>query len=153
MEIAAELAEHFSLSGDDPRAVRYLRETAQLARQRYAYREAVDLLDRALTLVARQADGDARDQMEFVVQSERAGAAGRLHGRGSALLRETCERIAVLGARLPPSFDRFIGLLVVFTYRMSRFDVSGGTALAEQMMQMAATLYSPIALLIATVFS
>jgi len=153
IEIAAELAEHFCLSGDDVRAVRYLRETAQLARQRYAYREAVDLLDRALTHLARQAEDDARDQMEFAVQTDRAVTVGALHANASPLLRETCERIAVLGARLPASFDRFVALLLVFGYRMGRSDIAGGTELADQMLQMAATLESPIALGIATIAS
>jgi hypothetical protein len=69
------------------------------------------------------------------------------------LLRETCERIAVLGARLPASFDRFVALLLVFGYRMGRSDVAGGTELADHMLQMAATLESPIALGIATIAS
>ena len=153
IEIAAELAEHFCLSGDDVRAVRYLRETAQLAQHRYAYREALDLLDRALTLLARQAEDDARDQMEFAVQADRAVAAGALYASSSPLLRETCERIAVLGARLPASSDRFVALLLVCGYRMSRSDIPGATALADQMMQMAAILDSPVALFGATIAS
>jgi len=49
-EIAAELALHFEQGRDYPKAVSYLRQAAASAAARYANREAVDYLARALTL-------------------------------------------------------------------------------------------------------
>ncbi|MGH8773129.1 MAG: hypothetical protein ACREV2_18430, partial [Burkholderiales bacterium] len=51
--VAAELADHFERGCDYARAVRYLGEAAENAARRYAYREAVAYLSRALALVHR----------------------------------------------------------------------------------------------------
>jgi DNA-binding winged helix-turn-helix (wHTH) protein/tetratricopeptide (TPR) repeat protein len=52
-EIAAELAMHFEHGRDYRRAVWYLRHAAENATRRYANREAIDCLTRALELVGR----------------------------------------------------------------------------------------------------
>jgi predicted ATPase len=50
-EVAAELAAHFEHGRDYRRAVRYLQQAAETAGQRYAHREAIDYLRRALSLL------------------------------------------------------------------------------------------------------
>ena len=50
-QVAAELAEHFEEASDRPRAIRYLRLAADLARRRYAHREAVEILQHAAALL------------------------------------------------------------------------------------------------------
>lgn len=52
-EIAAELARHFREGRDFPKATRYLRLAAEQAAARFANREALDYLGRALALVDR----------------------------------------------------------------------------------------------------
>jgi tetratricopeptide (TPR) repeat protein len=52
-EIAAELALHFELASDWDHTVRYLRLAAENSERRYAHREAIALLARALDLVGR----------------------------------------------------------------------------------------------------
>jgi DNA-binding winged helix-turn-helix (wHTH) protein len=144
MEVAPQLADHFCQSGDVGRATLYLREAARIARVRSACREALELLDRALDLCAGLSGDNEREQTEFAIQAERAVAAGTLHGYGSALSREACERVAALGARLPASADRFFSLLVVFGYQIIRADLPAATALAEQMARMADQLQVPL---------
>jgi len=51
-EVAAELALHFERGRDSRRAIQYLRQAAENATRRYANREAVGYLTRALALVA-----------------------------------------------------------------------------------------------------
>jgi DNA-binding winged helix-turn-helix (wHTH) protein len=57
-EVAAVLAEHFEEASDWPRAVKYLRLAADLARRRYAHREAVAILQHAAGLAIRLAEPD-----------------------------------------------------------------------------------------------
>lgn len=69
-EIAAELAVHFELGRDFPRAIRYLRLSALTAANRCANREALDHLDRALRLVP-NLPPDARFPLEASILDER----------------------------------------------------------------------------------
>ena len=52
-EFTPVLARHFDEAGDDARAVDYLSRAAESASRRYASREAIALLDRALTVAIR----------------------------------------------------------------------------------------------------
>ncbi|WP_255462334.1 hypothetical protein [Granulicella sp. WH15] len=52
-EVAAEISLHFELGCDWERTVRYLRLAAENSERRYAHREAIALLTRALALVCR----------------------------------------------------------------------------------------------------
>jgi hypothetical protein len=52
-EVAAELAYHFEHASDWIRTVKYLRLAAETAEQRYAHRETIALLLRAVDLVSR----------------------------------------------------------------------------------------------------
>lgn len=146
-EVAAELADHFVRSGDRRRAVAYLREAAELARGRFAHREALALLDQALALLDGEGDADERQQAEFEVQRARAVSAGALHGYGSTLARETAERVETLARGLPATMDRFLGLLVMFGYQVIRSDVKSATRVAQQMTRMAEELDSAIPML------
>lgn len=144
LEIAADLADHFVRSGDPRRAIAYLREAAQLARSRFAHREALDLLDRAVGLLAGLPDADVRDPLEFGLETDRAASAGALYGHGSALARLAAQRVEMLGERLPSSFERFFSLLVVFGYQIMRSDVVAASRVAERMTTMAEDLDMPI---------
>ncbi len=146
-EVAAELADHFARSNDHERAIEYLREAAQLARARFAHREAVDLLDRALTLLERQPAGVERDQVEFGLAMDRAASAGARHGYGSAIARVATEKVELLAERLPPSRERFVSLGVVYGYHLFRSDVPAATRVAEHLTRAAKELDWPLAAL------
>lgn len=132
-EVAADLADHFARSLDHARAIEYLREAAQLARMRFANREAIDLLDRGFALLRQQPEGDARDQVEFGLEMDRAAAAAALHGWGSAVARVATEKVGTLGERLPPSRERFLSLAMVFGYHIIRSDVAAATRVGEHL--------------------
>ena len=64
-EIAAQLALHFELGRDLPRAVAYLQVAGDAARRRSAYREALAHYERARSLLARLPGSAARDEAEL----------------------------------------------------------------------------------------
>ena len=64
---AAELAGHFERGLDHARAVRYRRQAADNAMQRCAYREAVEHVTTARTLLASLPEGPERIQSELAV--------------------------------------------------------------------------------------
>lgn len=145
VEVAADLADHFARSLDHERAIKYLREAAQLARMRFANREAIDLLDRGFTLLGQQPAGAARDQIEFGLEMDRGAAAAALHGWGSAVARVVTEKVETLGERLPPSRERFLSLAMVFGYHIIRSDVAAATRVAEHLTRAAKESDWPVA--------
>ncbi len=145
VEVAADLADHFARSLDHERAIKYLREAAQVARTRFANREAIDLLDRGFALLGQQPEGAARDQIEFGLEMDRAAAAAALHGWGSAVARAATAKVETLGERLPPSRERFLSLAMVFGYLIIRSDVAAATRVAEHLTRAARESDWPIA--------
>ncbi|HSE37744.1 MAG TPA: AAA family ATPase [Blastocatellia bacterium] len=77
-EVAAELAMHFELGHDDRRAVKYLRQAAQNHLLRYANREAIAYLDKALDLVKQWPENE-RAEAHMAI-TEQAGLARRAMG-------------------------------------------------------------------------
>jgi DNA-binding winged helix-turn-helix (wHTH) protein/tetratricopeptide (TPR) repeat protein len=73
VEMGAEVALHFEEGRDYERAIRYLMVAAQNATRRYAYRQAIDVLEHALALVPRVA-ADRGQELELQVL-ERIGNA------------------------------------------------------------------------------
>ena len=77
--VAAELATHFEKGHDGERAIHYLVRAAENAARRYANRDAIDHLTRALDLLDR-ADSIARDDLRLPVL-ERRGMLRRATGQ------------------------------------------------------------------------
>lgn len=72
--IATELAVHFTEGGDYERAVRYLRMAAELATERYAYREGIEHLSHGLELLAALPDTPEKTRQELELQTARSRA-------------------------------------------------------------------------------
>jgi DNA-binding winged helix-turn-helix (wHTH) protein/tetratricopeptide (TPR) repeat protein len=70
-EVAAEISLHFEQGCDWERTVRYLRLAAENSERRYAHREAIALLTRALVLVARVTKDD-RCKLELEIRERLA---------------------------------------------------------------------------------
>ncbi|MDX1815460.1 MAG: AAA family ATPase, partial [Thermodesulfobacteriota bacterium] len=68
-EIAVELAEHFVRGRDATRAVRYLQQAGEIARQRSAYQEAIAHLSRGLEVLGTLPDGAERARKEVDLQA------------------------------------------------------------------------------------
>jgi predicted ATPase len=87
-ELVEELADHF-FSGHDPRAYTYCLKAVDSSSERYAYREAILNLERALALV-----GDAKEKVDLL---DRLGRL-QLH-RGEFMGAVACYREALLIGR------------------------------------------------------
>jgi DNA-binding winged helix-turn-helix (wHTH) protein len=99
-ELAAELAAHFELSRDLPRAVRYLTAAAARAAQRLAGREAISYLEAAIALAAQQPDEGERCRHELDLRCILAPLLGDFCGFASEELRQNCERAHALCQRV-----------------------------------------------------
>src|SRR5260370_41837834 len=60
----SDLAQHYSRSGNAPKAVAFLRRAAEQARMRSAYDDALRYLDEALSLLPQMPDSGERDRNE-----------------------------------------------------------------------------------------
>jgi DNA-binding winged helix-turn-helix (wHTH) protein/tetratricopeptide (TPR) repeat protein len=131
-EVAAELATHFEQGYDYRRAVKYLRQAAQNHSLRYANREAVAYLSRALKLVERTPEsGRAEERIAILEQAgmariamgEMAGAAddfaaladyareqGRVEGEAMALDHQATALSWVDRERCLAAAERFVTL-------------------------------------------
>jgi len=96
-EVAAELAMHFEMGRDNRRAVKYLRHAAQNHLLRYANREALNYLDRALNAVTQLSPNERENERMAIL--EQAALARRAMGdmAGSA---ENFEQLAKYAAEL-----------------------------------------------------
>ena len=66
---AAEVAAHFALAGDSPRAAEWYRRAAEAAQLLHAHSAAVGLIQRALQLLAGQPGSTAQDAQELELQT------------------------------------------------------------------------------------
>lgn len=90
-----ELAEHFTLAGEWPRAIHYWRLALRTALRRFAYRDALVILDQA-SAVALRLPKDERVQAQIEFLERRAGIFGSSHDARAveafiALVREAAD--------------------------------------------------------------
>ncbi len=146
-DIAAELALHFEHGRDYPRAVQYLRDTAQTALRRRAPREAIAHLTHALELLATLPNSPERAQTELALRIALGvpllmtkGYADPEVERTYTRARELCQQ---LGAR-PQLFPALHGLWV---FHEVRADLRIARALGDEMFALAQSEQSPALLL------
>jgi DNA-binding SARP family transcriptional activator len=91
----AALAHHFAEAGADPAvASRYYRLAAQQAEQRFGYREAARLWERAISCLDQAASADVRDRLELVL-----GVIGALANSGQPARARSWRQDAIRVAR------------------------------------------------------
>jgi DNA-binding winged helix-turn-helix (wHTH) protein/tetratricopeptide (TPR) repeat protein len=89
---AAELAEHFTRSGDGPRAVRYRLAAAEVAAMRNAPAAALEHLRAALKMLPRMADGQERQRAEADLLASSAAMALSVEGWDSPAAQHGLQR-------------------------------------------------------------
>jgi class 3 adenylate cyclase/predicted ATPase len=113
-----ELARHYSLSGNDPKAVEYLHCTAKQALQRSAYHEAIRQLSAALELLKRQPDTPGRARQELTLQLAIGPALIAARGFASPEVESTYSRALALCSGLGDTSQIFptqVGLRTYFS--------------------------------------
>jgi DNA-binding winged helix-turn-helix (wHTH) protein/predicted ATPase len=106
-ERAAELATHFEQGREFRRALQYLRLAAEKALQRYAYQEAIGLLNRCLAVLLRLTDTPERTEWELDLQIALGQALTITRGPGTpavagiyARAKELCPQVGEIRQRI-----------------------------------------------------
>ncbi|WP_042877566.1 adenylate/guanylate cyclase domain-containing protein [Cupriavidus necator] len=116
----SELARHYSLSGNDPKAVEYLQRTGQQAIQRSAYQEAIRQLNAALALLKGQPDTPERARQELSLRLAIGPALIAARGFASSEVEATYSRALALCGQVgetPQLFPTQAGLRTYFSLR------------------------------------
>ncbi len=137
-EIAAELAMHFERGGDVPRALIYLEQAAQNARNLSAYTEARIHFDKALLLLESQPPGTDRTEREAVLRIGLGAVIMATHGFAAKDAEEEYSRARALCQKLgegaPQLFPALWGLWLFYWGRGS---LSTAKEVAEDLLAMA----------------
>ncbi len=136
-QVAQRLALHFEHGRDPARAIMYLAASATRALDRFAGREAVSYLARALALLDQLPDQDERRQREIELRLPYGWALNLLHGYSSDQARENFARFGALcrrGENLPQRYEALNGLWFCQLIRAER-DTTPATA--EQLTELA----------------
>jgi tetratricopeptide (TPR) repeat protein len=146
-EIAAELAMHFEQSRDWPRALQYLVEASKTATQRSAHHEAVEISRRGLEVLKCLPETPERAQQEITLRTILSASLLTFQGFDTAEM----EKIHALARDLlrlqgpSPQLFNTLALLVLF-YKI-RGQLGLAEQVAEQLLQIAATLGHPALLM------
>lgn len=132
-EIAAELALHFELGGDDGRAVHYLHRAGNSARRRSAFREARLHYQRALDLLTRQPEDAARAARELPLQIGLGAATMATAGFGAPPVEAAFSRARDLSQQIGDSPAQFPPLFGLWLFFWGRGDVRTADGLARDL--------------------
>jgi predicted ATPase len=146
-EIAAELAEHFERGTNVPQAVRYLHGAAEKATQRYAHREVVDLVTRALALLRQLPETPERIQHELDLQMTLGPALAAIKGHAAPEVQQTYTRAHVLCQQVPESPQLPQTLLGLWLFHTGYGDHQTAQAMGRHLLRLAQHLDDPVALL------
>jgi tetratricopeptide (TPR) repeat protein len=127
-DIALELAEHFEQGRDYRRAVRYLQQAAVNDTRRYANREAIDSLTRALKLVERLREAERTGLYMSVLQQR--GLVRRSMGDMTGAVRDFAALVGV--ARERGRVEEEMKALLYSATALSWIDNEQCLAIAEQ---------------------
>jgi predicted ATPase len=99
------LAHHYAAGGSRDKAIRYWREAGELAVRRAANREAIEHLQRALSLISKQEETAERWRDELGILSLLSPALMGVHGWSGEEVSDAVERAAEVARRLESSAD------------------------------------------------
>jgi DNA-binding winged helix-turn-helix (wHTH) protein/predicted ATPase len=136
-EIAAELAVHFERGRDYRKAVQYLRHAAETAGQRYAHREAIQSLRRALELLKALPDGAQGLQQELELQLALGPALMVTRGFAAPEVAETYTRARQLCEQLSDRLQLFPVLFGLWRSSHVRGQLEAAYALGRQLVSLA----------------
>ena len=136
-DIAAELAVHFEQGRDYRRAVQYLRYAAETAGQRYAHREAIEYLRRALELLKAIPDTAQVIRQELELQLALGPSLMVTRGFASPEVAETYARARQLCEQLGDRQHLFPALFGLWRSSHVRAQLPTACELAEQLVSLA----------------
>jgi len=137
-EIATELAQHFAAAEEWTRALVYLRIALQRAKQRFAQREALEILHQAMTLAA-HLPTDARVAAELEFLEGRASIYAATHDRRAAEAYSQLVSSATEHANVDVQARALLGRAYAVSWR----DQQHSLQLLEQALQLSARQPDP----------
>jgi DNA-binding winged helix-turn-helix (wHTH) protein/predicted ATPase len=138
-DIAAELALHFEQGRDLSRAVHYLRQAAENARRRSAFRVARAHYERALAVLERQPDDAERAELELTLRMGTGAAIMATSGFGAPEVEAAYSRARTLSQQLADAPRRFPVLWGLWLFYWGRGAVQTASELAQELRRLAAT--------------
>jgi DNA-binding winged helix-turn-helix (wHTH) protein/tetratricopeptide (TPR) repeat protein len=140
---AAELAMHFDRGRDTPRAVTYLQQAAANARQRWAYAEALEHLQRGLTLLQSLPDTRERGQQELTFHLTLGQTWSVTRGLAAPEVGEAYTRAQTLCAQVGDVAQRLSVLRGLRRFHLARADLQMAQVLSAQCLSLAERLADP----------
>lgn len=129
---AAELGGHFARSRDRVRAVQYLGQAAEVAQKRFADREAIAFLERALALLDDLPASPERIQQELMLRLLLGPSLSVAIGHRCAELARSSARVAALLPELGVTPGHLFALLSLFTFELMRGQLDAAQDLADR---------------------
>src|SRR5262249_27825201 len=136
-EIAAELAVHFEQGQEYPRAIHYLQQAAQNALQRWANREAIQHLTKALELLKTLPDTPERAQQELTLQLALGAPLMATKGYSAPEVEKAYTRAQELCQQLGDLPHLFPTLYWLVAFYLVRGDLRTAHKLSEQLLRLA----------------
>ncbi|MEX3962232.1 adenylate/guanylate cyclase domain-containing protein [Paraburkholderia sp. EG286B] len=136
-DYCSELAHHYSLSGNIPKAVEYLHRAGQQALRHAADPDAMHHLGAALGLLERLPDTPARASHELTLLLALGPALMNVRGYGAPEVAATYTRARQLGEQLGETPQLFAALLGLRIHNMTRAHYAVARELGERMLRMA----------------
>ncbi|WP_033052158.1 adenylate/guanylate cyclase domain-containing protein [Pseudomonas sp. GM49] len=141
-DYCSELAHHYRLSGNVPKAVEYLHRTGQQALQHSAHLDAMRHLGAALELLKHLPDTPARAHQELTLLLALGPALMAVRGYGAPEVAATYTRALALCAQVGDD-SLFPTLLGLWNYYELRAEYSTACELAERLLSIAQTAQDP----------
>src|SRR6185437_4355773 len=133
-DYCSELAHHYSLSGNIPKAVEYLHRAAQQALRHAAHPDAMHHLGAALTLLERLPDTPGRAQWELTLLLSLGPALMDVRGYGAPEVGATYTRALALCERAGETSQRFAAQLGLRIHHLVRAEYATAYELGKQML-------------------
>jgi tetratricopeptide (TPR) repeat protein len=138
-----ELAHHFELSGNAPKAVEYLGRSGARAARQGAHSEAIGYFTGALELLLRLPDGTGRDSQELDVQMALSWSLALAIGLRAPERESALVRARELSEHLGDDAKLMEALLALAHFRFNRRDFELARELAERVLAMAQEAKAP----------
>jgi adenylate cyclase len=142
-DYCSELAHHYSLSGNIPKAVEYLHRAAQQALRHAAHPDAIHHLGAALKLLERLPDTPSRKQQELTLLLALGPALMDVRGYGAPEIAATYARALALCDELGENEHLFAVHLGLRIHYMSRAQHDAAAELGERMLRTARDANDP----------
>jgi class 3 adenylate cyclase/predicted ATPase len=143
----AELAYHYGRSGNTDKAIEYLQLAGQQAVQRYANAEAIDHINKALTMLGCLPANETRDHLEMSLLLTLGPALMATRGYAAPEVESTYNRALVLCRELGNAPQLFPALLGLRTFYHVRGRLQTARELGEQLLTLAREVRDPALLL------